>query len=233
MALSKALPDKAVACWGRHRGHYVFGSDPRTGERYVQTTFDSDGGAGAVRGYDGYEGAATFPTLGSVNRGNVEELEIRFPWRIRHYEFATDLEGAGRWRGACGMHWEAENRGGEAGMASGSSDGDHTQPPGAAGGDPGPLCQAFLQHDGQTSPLQSHRMYQVQTGDLLIKLGGGGAGVGDPKERVPERVRRDVRNGMVSLERARQVYGVALDPLTLAVDEQATASLRREVQGPV
>ena len=36
-ALSKAMPDKAIAGWGRRRGHYIAGIDPRTGERYVQT----------------------------------------------------------------------------------------------------------------------------------------------------------------------------------------------------
>ena len=59
-ALSKAMPDKAIAGWGRRRGHYLAGVDPRTGERYVQTTTDADGGSGAVcglrrlRGRDGH-----------------------------------------------------------------------------------------------------------------------------------------------------------------------------------
>ncbi len=42
MALSGAMPNKAIAAWGRRRGHYIFGTDPRTGERYVQTTTDAD-----------------------------------------------------------------------------------------------------------------------------------------------------------------------------------------------
>ncbi|MFQ5852560.1 MAG: hydantoinase B/oxoprolinase family protein, partial [Candidatus Binatia bacterium] len=95
-AMSKAVPDRAIACWGKRYGHYIFGHDPRTGEKYVVTTFDMDGGAGAVRGFDGYEGATSIGTLGEVNKGNVEEIEMRFPWRSVRWEFATDTCGAGQ-----------------------------------------------------------------------------------------------------------------------------------------
>ena len=46
---------------------------------------------------------------------------------------------------------------------------------------------------------------------LLLELGGGG-GWGDPLTREPERVLDDVRNGYVSPEAAREVYGVVIDP---------------------
>ena len=37
---------------------------------------------------------------------------------------------------------------------------------------------------------------------------GSGGGCGDPRERDPEPVRADVRNGLLSPQRARDVYGV-------------------------
>ena len=49
-ALAKALPHRAIAAWGKHRGDYLFAVDPRTGEPYVRTCFDYDGSAGAVCG---------------------------------------------------------------------------------------------------------------------------------------------------------------------------------------
>ena len=143
-ALSKAMPDKAIAGWGRRRGHYIAGVDPRTGERYVQTTTDADGGSGAVWGYDGFEGAMGMSGLGSIRRGSVEEIEIRFPWRAVRYHYVPDMSGAGRWRGGSGMLWEVENVGGDVGVATGSSDGDLTQPPGAGGGEDGPLSRMYL-----------------------------------------------------------------------------------------
>ncbi|HZU06774.1 MAG TPA: hypothetical protein VFB73_12455, partial [Chloroflexota bacterium] len=46
-------------------------------------------------------------------------------------------------------------------------------------------------------------------------------------ERPAEWVQRDVVEGYVSLEAAREQYGVVLDPHTLAIDEAATAQRRR------
>jgi N-methylhydantoinase B len=228
-ALSKAMPGKAVAGWGRRRGHYIAGVDPRSGERYVQTTTDADGGAGAVWGYDGYEGALGMSGLGSINRGSVEEIEIRFPWRTVRWHFVPDLSGAGRWRGGCGMLWEVENLGGDVGAATGSSDGDLTQPPGAAGGQPGPLSHMYIRHDGEEVAARTHRMIQVKHGDTLGKVSGGGGGVGNPLERDPAAVLRDVRNEVTSLEYARDVYGVVIDAEAMEVDEEATRSLRAEL----
>ena len=69
-------------------------------------------------------------------------------------------------------------------------------------------------------------MYQLQTGDVLVKISGGGAGVGNPLEREPERVRDDVMNEVISLQAARETYGVVLDPKTLEVNLEQTALLR-------
>jgi N-methylhydantoinase B len=221
-ALSKAMPDKSIAGWGRRRGHYIAGIDPRTGERYVQTTTDADGGAGAVWGYDGYEGALGMSGLGSINRGSVEEIEIRFPWRTVKWHFVPDLSGAGRWRGGCGMLWEVENLGGDVGAATGSSDGDLTQPPGASGGEDGPLSRMYIRRGDQVTPARTHRMVQVKTGEVLGKVSGGGGGVGDPLERDPRAVLEDVIDEMTTIPYARDVYGVAIldgDPPTLDLAE--------------
>lgn len=227
-AMSKAIPDRAIGCWGKRYGHYIFGHDPRSNEKYVVTTFDMDGGAGAVKGFDGYEGATSIGTLGEVNRGNVEEVEIRFPWRSARWEFSTDSCGAGKWRGASGIHWEVENIGGDAGIATGSSDGEVVRAPGALGGEPTPNSRAFYTREGETQQMRGHRLYQLKPGDVILKMSGGGAGVGVPTERDPEKVRWDVLNEFISIEKARDVYRVAIDPVSLAVDEEKTTALRSQ-----
>ena len=227
-ALSKAMPDKAIAGWGRRRGHYIAGVDPRTGERYVQTTTDADGGAGAVWGYDGYEGALGMSGLGSINRGSVEEIEIRFPWRTVRWHFVPDMSGAGRWRGGNGMLWEVENLGGDVGAATGSSDGDLTQPPGANGGHPGPLSRMYIRRGDEVVPARTHRMIEVKHGEILGKVSGGGGGVGRPLERDPAKVLRDVIHEVVTIEAARDTYGVVVDPAGPTVDLAATERLRAE-----
>ncbi|MBI3092173.1 MAG: hydantoinase B/oxoprolinase family protein [Candidatus Tectomicrobia bacterium] len=226
MALSQALPERAAAAWGKHRGDYVFGIDPRSGERYVRTSFDYDGSAGAVSGFDGYQGISSIAALGAVTRGNIEEMEIRIPFFMHKLEFATDLQGAGRWRGGPGVYWEAQNQGSDSGMATGSSDGDTTFGPGALGGEPCPPCRTYIQRGEQRMRVKPHRLVQLKNSDVVIKVSSGGGGVGNPKERDPELVAKDVRNELVSLQAARRTYKVALDPKTLAVDAQATKRLR-------
>jgi N-methylhydantoinase B len=62
----------------------------------------------------------------------------------------------------------------------------------------------------------------------------GGGGWGDPLEREPDWVQRDVIEGKVSLEAAREDYGVVLreaegiDPFV--IDEAATAALRAKLK---
>ena len=68
-------------------------------------------------------------------------------------------------------------------------------------------------------------------GRVVLRLPGGG-GHGDPLEREPAQVTRDVEDGLVSVERARDVYGVVLKegerPGTYTVDAEATARHRKE-----
>jgi len=225
-AMSKAVPHRSAAAWGKHRGDYVFAVDPRTGERYVRTSFDYDGSAGAVWGYDGYVAVSTLTTLGSVNRGTVEEEETRIPWLIRRWELIPDLTGAGRWRGGPGIQWEAVNEGTDGRMATGSTDGDVVQGFGAQGGKPSPVCRTFIHRDGEELRIKPHRLVDIRHGDVMVKISSGGGGVGPPFERDPAAVREDVVNELVSLEAAREEYGVVLDPATLELDQAATAAAR-------
>jgi N-methylhydantoinase B/oxoprolinase/acetone carboxylase alpha subunit len=57
----------------------------------------------------------------------------------------------------------------------------------------------------------------------------GASGYGDPIERDPENVRRDVMNEYVSLSAAREVYGIVLDEATLEIDRAATGDLRQRM----
>ncbi len=226
VALSRAVPEKSMAGWGRRRGHYLSGRDYRTGERYVQTTTDADGGTGAVWGYDGFEGAMGMVGLGTIQRGSTEEIEIRYPWRTINYHFLPDMSGAGRWRGGSGMLWEVLNLGEDVKAATGSSDGDLTHPPGVTGGQPGPLSHMYVRTGDDQRAVRTHRMIEVRHNEILGKVSGGGGGVGDPAQREPQAVADDVRDEYVSIEAARDTYKVVVDPLTFAVDQAATAALR-------
>ncbi len=225
-AMGKAKPDRSIAGWGRHRGDYTFAVDPRTGDPYVRTTFDYDGSAGAVWGHDGMTGPTTLTTLGSVQRGSIEEAEIRFPWRLLKLEARPNFTGHGRWRGGGGIDWRAVNEGSDGRMNTGSSDGDVVQGNGAEGGQRVPRARTFILRGDQKIRIKPHRMADVKKGDIVVKLSPGGAGVGDPWLRPVEQVTMDVKNEKVSVEASRMIYGVVVDPVSLKVDETSTAKLR-------
>jgi len=66
--------------------------------------------------------------------------------------------------------------------------------------------------------------------DVVVSVFGGGKGMEDPLDREPERVLADVDNKLTSLEMARRVYGVVIDPKTLTVDVKATEAAREEIK---
>jgi N-methylhydantoinase B len=228
MALSQALPARAAACWGRRYGQYIYGTDPNTGGLYVFPGYHAEGGAGAVFGFDGYQGTASMGTLGEVARPNTEDYEIKYPWKVISREFRKDSSGAGKWRGGSGLHWEVVNLGGEAGMHTGAGQGEITFAPGALGGSPSlPNKCVIVRANGDRMVAKVHRLHKLYQGDHIIKDTSGGGGVGRPEERDPQAVWIDVFvNELVTLETARNVYKVATDPVTRQVNEGETAKLR-------
>jgi N-methylhydantoinase B len=226
-ALSQALPERAIASYGRLIGPGMrVGRDPRTNELYVYVTFCPYGGAGAVSGYDGYQCAGDMGALGVVSKSDAEEEMVRFPWQVRKYEFFTDSAGPGKWRGAPGVWWEGVNEGSEAQGHGGAAAGWLVQGQGQQGGYPTPFNKCFIQRKNEEIEITYPRHTDILPGDVVISKSGGGAGVGPPDERDPEAVRMDVKNELVSLEAARDIYRVVLDPDSLEIDDVATQKLR-------
>jgi len=77
---------------------------------------------------------------------------------------------------------------------------------------------------------QAHVHLHVQPGDRIYHKVHGSGGYGDPFERDTESVVRDVVEGKISADRAREAYGVAIDPETFTVDQEATLALRGQEQ---
>ncbi|MFX1266054.1 MAG: hydantoinase B/oxoprolinase family protein, partial [Promethearchaeota archaeon] len=225
--LSQALPQRAVATWGRGTCAFLpVGIDPRTNKTYVRSSFCAIGGAGAVYGYDGYQCCGLGDTLGAVSKADVEDEMVRFPWRVKTYEFLTDSCGAGKWRGAPGIWWEIVNEGGDC-LAHGSGGGLHTQVQGQQGGHPTPFGKGYTLHGTERVDVEhGHVERHFKDRDIIVSLGGGGAGVGPPEERDPEAVRMDVKNELVSIEAARDIYKVVLVADSMEIDYDATQRLR-------
>ena len=70
----------------------------------------------------------------------------------------------------------------------------------------------------------------MQPGDRVYHKVHGSGGYGDPFERDPELVRLDVIEGKITLERAREVYGVSIDPEAMTIKREETLALRQNMQ---
>src|SRR5690606_4964078 len=101
-----------------------------------------------------------------------------------------------------------------------------TVPFGLEGGKAAPPHELYLRKGKQVINVDAESFYSYDNGDVFEIYESGGGGYGDPKRRALERVRADVMDGLVSAERAREDYGVVIDPRTFVIDQQATAQLR-------
>jgi N-methylhydantoinase B len=109
----------------------------------------------------------------------------------------------------------------------------HCPPWGLAGGRAGAGNQVALRIAGKDIadlPNAKVLMKRLERGDAITIRAGGGGGFGPPEERDPDAVAHDARQGYVSADVAREVYGVVLDPHTFAVDRAATEKRRTELK---
>lgn len=207
----------------------VSGNDPRNDdEPYVNQLVYTGGGGPAVYGHDGWVAYGIAVTSGVLYSDSIEVDERKHPILFEQNEVRTDAEGAGRWRGAPGHVLEYGPR--DHTMTV-SYMGDQIQypPKGIKNGSaaaPSGVCK--IDPDGDRSELPGAGTVEIEAGETVLNLKSGGGGYGDPYKRPPEAVRDDVREGLVSVERAREVYGVAVAEGTepLQIDREETATLR-------
>lgn len=235
--LSRALPERAGGGWAHACVNSLFGVDPRHGEPYAYYSHATGwGGGGAYWGSDGE------PCIGSVGAGaaamtgDIEIIEHATPIHVHRYELAPDSASPGQWRGGLGGVFEFAIVDHEALMTQ-FGDG-MTFPPASVLGAGSPRNDERVYRkwilrgpDRVPEPVALHCVRTIQPGErVLINIPGGG-GVGQAFARDSDAVAADVRNGFVTIERAASEYGVAVDPATFAVDEDATATLRAEQAG--
>jgi N-methylhydantoinase B len=146
----------------------------------------------------------------------AEFSETRFPVRIEQLALATDSGGPGKRRG--GLGYDKQIRLLRDAWFVSTADRAILGPYGLAGGMAAPPYQATI--DGRPLPGMNDDV-PLEAGSLLRLRTTGGGGWGDPFEREPELVLRDVIQGRVSEESAERDYGVV-------VREGAIVELRRD-----
>jgi N-methylhydantoinase B len=225
-ALAPACPDRLGA--GSYTSlccSYIVGRDAETDELFVLAE-PNVGGWGGNPLADG-ESALIATTDGDTYNFPAEVVEARFPVLVERYELNVAARGgAGRRRGGFGVIREYRLRGGVDTSGYGSIGGAERRPWGLAGGQEGTTNYLEYVRDGTAERRGRIAHVPLDDGQLVRSVTGTGGGFGDPRDREPERVRDDVRDGYVTLQVAHEVYAVALDPETLEVDAAETARLR-------
>ena len=229
-ALGRAVPEQALAGWGHAAGTNQIANDPRSGDFYnFNMIMGTSGGAGASPGLDGWHCLGLTACAGGMLVGDVELLEHEFPVQIHRYELREDSAGAGKWRGGLGPVFEEEPLGHDASLVL-WGEGSKYPAAGVAGARSKfierKVCRKYLIDDGKRTQLPPHGVVPIKAGQRLETHPPGGGGVGDPFERDEGAVQDDVRNGFVSVEAARDEYGVVIEPGGFRVAEPATAELR-------
>lgn len=170
---------------------------------------------------DGPDGHSLWP--GFTNVPN-EFLERYFPLRIERYETEPDSGGAGLHRGGNGIHMTYRF------LADGQiaihDDRWFVPPWGVNDGQPGKRARKILERADGSTEIIGNKVdeVKVQAGDQLHFITWGGGGWGDPLERDPAVVAREIREGLVSMQGAR-AYGVVASAAG-EIDAEATANLR-------
>ena len=223
-ALSSVLPDRVISGSGGTPAQMNVFYGRRNDGRPWHSVIIRGGGMGASSSSDGNY-VYIFPANGANTP--IEIFESDTPLIVERRELIPGSGGPGRMKGGLGQREVFKvpddkyapippvNLGIQAGR--------HVHPPeGLAGGKVGARAQFLVNEE----PGNPYGLTQLKPGDAVTIDAGGGGGHGNPLEREPEMVERDVMEGYVSLESAKEDYGVVIHSRTMKVDEEATRKLR-------
>ena len=231
-ALAQAIPDRTpAACFGTTGVCTVAGRHPDSGNYFVGV-FPYPGGYGGTRVSDGLVHGNTPQSM--ANFMSLEMSEHRYPVRFDYFRLREDSGGAGWHRGGCGSEYRFtvwSNC-----VASVLGDRVDRRPFGIAGGGPAAPNRVAFWTDGKAwePPFRSkHEKAPLEPGDGLEAHSPGGGGFGDPLDRDPAEVERDLNLGYVSRATAEGDYGAVIaearplgERFVYRLDPPATAAER-------
>jgi N-methylhydantoinase B len=226
-ALAPAIPDRVIA--GHHADLLTsacHGINRNTSEFFLMNIGPLGGGWGATRDADGVSAKISI-NGGDTHNIPAEKIEMQAPVVVERVSLVPDSGGAGERRGGLGI--ERVIRARTPLTVNSVADRAHCKPWGLDGGLDGAGNSVSLRVGGRWKtdfPNAKLVIAALDTGDAYRLRSGGGGGYGSPLERSIARVAHDVRQGFVSFEAARSIYGVVIANKTFAVDEAKTRALR-------
>jgi N-methylhydantoinase B len=223
-AMAEALPDRVIAGSGGTPATMNVFYGKRSNGNPWHSVIIRGGGMGASARNDGYY-VYIFPANGANTP--VEIFESDTPLIVERRELLQDSGGPGKMKGGLGRRvvfnipddkyapLSPVNLGIQSGRFRYPSEG-------LFGGGLGVKAQ-FLVNGKNGNP---YGLTQLKPGDTVVMDAAGGGGYGPPMERDEGMVLEDVKNGYVSVDRARDDYGVVIDPQTLQLMRDETRAVR-------
>ena len=229
-ALAPHLPERLGA------GHFlsvcseiIAGVDPRTKEYFVLCE-PNPGGWGAGFDKDGESALVSFAD-GETYSNPVEVLEIRYPILVERYGLnIEDGVGHGRFRGGFGIVKDYKLLADEATFTT-DVNRSKFPPWGVQGGLKGTTNYMVIIRNGKELMRVSRiANFKLKKGDIVSIRSGGGGGWGEPSQRDPELVLNDVKDGLITLKQAYEIYKVLIEPETFEINWKATERARAETK---
>jgi N-methylhydantoinase B len=231
IALSEILPQRSSPqVYKLGMPNAVVGFDDK-GQMWMDQGVDvRSSDASATQGLDGWGSMCS--GLGNLILAQAEDAESRFPVINIAREMTTDTGGAGRWRGQAGtlnvkrvlepttaVAWMVSMRHPLRGLRGGD--------------DAAPYSNHFEVGTPNEYKVDDSVRAELPAGAVIAYQYGGGAGFESALLRDPEAVKQDVLDEYVSIEAARERYGVVLtgtpEACNVEVDRAATRKLRQEL----
>jgi len=209
----------------------ISGMDWRRNGPFINQEWLLTNGGPATPETDGWLNYGLPVAAGLMYRGSVEVDESKYPILVKQLKVIAGGGGAGRMRGAPGSEVIYGPRRDPMTIVV-SCDGQVHPPQGVRGGQAGPAAATYkIKADGAQEKLPGVVECRLEPGEWIRGVDAGGGGYGNPLERDPKRVLRDVIERWETPARASAVYGVVLtghvDDDTLAIDEAATQARRK------
>jgi N-methylhydantoinase B len=189
------------------------------------------GGTGGGPELDGVTGI-DFPCA-FLRNVPVEVLEAEVPVVVERFAAVPDSEGPGRLRGGFGVEYAMRLGDQLSVVVMRGKDRHRFAPWGVAGGRSGSTGACHVTRpDNSDEQIGKVTLYRAQLGEVVHIQGSGGGGYGDPLERPVDAVATDVRNGLVSAERAESVYGVVFADGRAELELTEALRTRRSAAAP-
>ena len=203
-------------------------TDPRDNKFKLNVVQPLWGGSGGRPIKDGLDGADL--PAGFLRNIPAETSEAEMPMLIHNFKLATDVPPpAGKWRGGLGIDMQFQVFAPNAILTTRGMERCLFRPWGRKGGAYGTRATTTVNPgtDKEKAIGKITEALHLNPNDVIRIVTPNGGGYGDPLERPPSKVLKDVSDGYLSEDTALEQYGVVI--ADGVVNRQASADRRREL----